>query len=165
MITRDELITELHRVRDYSNTLIHNIDLGDWFRKPGNVTHVAWQVGHLAVAEYGIGIKRIATDHSNHEVPVPESYFSLFGKGSVPGDHSSTHPSPDQILSVFNTVHQTVLENLEQVSDDQLDQPTDGTHPMFTDKRGCLRWLMQHEYSHAGQLGLLRRQLGYDPLW
>ena len=103
--------------------------------------------------------------HSNHEVPIPESYFTLFGKGSVPDDHSSTHPSPDQILRVFNRVHQTVLENLQQVSEDQLDEPTDGTHPMFTNKRGCLRWLMQHEYSHAGQLGLLRRQLGHDPLW
>lgn len=165
MITRDELITELHRVRDYSNKIIHNIDPRDWFRKPGDITHVAWQVGHLAVAEYGLGLKRIAEDHSNHEVPIPESYFTLFGKGSLPDDHSSTYPDPDHILSVFNTVHQSVLENLKHISDDQLDQRTDSTHPMFTDKRGCLRWLMQHEYSHAGQLGLLRRQLGHDPLW
>ncbi len=165
MITKDELITEIHRVREYSNRIIHNIDVSDWFRQPEQVTHVAWQVGHMAVAEYGLGLKRILDDTRDHKSPLPDSYFTLFGKGSVPDSDPIAYPAPDRILDVFDTVHQVVLENLKHVPDAQLDQPVEGTHPMFTDKRGCLRWLMQHEFSHAGQLGLLRRQLGHAPLW
>ena len=30
---------------------------------------------------------------------------------------------------------------------------------------GALIWLAQHEFSHAGQIGLLRRLLGNDALW
>ena len=165
MMTKDELITEIQRVREYSNNIIQNIDVSDWFCQPEHVTHVAWQVGHLAVAEYGLGLKRILDETQEHRSLLPESYFTLFGKGSVPRSEPAAYPAPHRILDALNAVHRAVLENLKQISDAQLDQPAEGTHPMFTDKRGCLRWLMQHEFSHAGQLGLLRRQLGHTPLW
>jgi uncharacterized damage-inducible protein DinB len=32
-------------------------------------------------------------------------------------------------------------------------------------KRASLLWCAQHELVHAGQIGLLRRLLGYPPLW
>ena len=41
------------KVRSYTENLLDNTVPDDWFRRPGEgLTHIAWQVGHLAVVEY-----------------------------------------------------------------------------------------------------------------
>ena len=37
--------------------------------------------------------------------------------------------------------------------------------PFATTKLKALLWCAQHEMSHAGQIGLLRRHLGFPPMW
>jgi hypothetical protein len=37
-------------------------------------------------------------------------------------------------------------------------------HPLVRTKLWALLWCAQHEAVHAGQIGLLRRQLGHAPL-
>lgn len=37
--------------------------------------------------------------------------------------------------------------------------------PLAKTKMESLLWCAHHEMLHAGQIGLLRRQLGYAPLW
>jgi hypothetical protein len=32
-------------------------------------------------------------------------------------------------------------------------------------KLECLHWCSHHEAVHAGQIGLIRRLLGYPPIW
>ena len=40
-------IDQVKFARQYTLSLIHEIDPADWFRLPtGGVSHVAWQVGH-----------------------------------------------------------------------------------------------------------------------
>jgi hypothetical protein len=46
-----------------------------------------------------------------------------------------------------------------------LDKPVLKPHPLVKTKLWALLWCAQHEAVHAGQIGLLRRQLGYLPLW
>ena len=44
-------IAQMRLARAYVNDLLFHIDSNEWFRQPKEgVTHVAWQVGHLAVA-------------------------------------------------------------------------------------------------------------------
>src|SRR5262249_24363164 len=46
--------------RAYTLRLLDQTPAGDWFRlPPGGVTHVAWQVGHLAVAQYFLALERV----------------------------------------------------------------------------------------------------------
>jgi hypothetical protein len=48
----------------------------------------------------------------------------------------------------------------------RIDRPRGGEpHPLVKTKLWALLWCAQHESVHAGQIGLLRRQLGYSPLW
>ena len=50
-IARGQIVT----ARQYTESLLADIDPGDWFQQPAEVaTHVAWQVGHLAMAQYGL---------------------------------------------------------------------------------------------------------------
>src|SRR5262245_36249532 len=52
-------IQQIEFARGYTLSLLADIDESDWFRlSDGCPTHIAWQVGHLAMAEYGLCLFR-----------------------------------------------------------------------------------------------------------
>ena len=53
-------IKHIEFARSYTLGLIEGLDDDDWFRQATEgVTHIAWQVGHLAMAEYGLCLFRV----------------------------------------------------------------------------------------------------------
>ncbi len=53
-------IDQLAQVRPYTLQLLDSVNDSEWFRMPeGGVTHIAWQAGHLAFAEYRLALERI----------------------------------------------------------------------------------------------------------
>jgi hypothetical protein len=66
---------------------------------------------------------------------------------------------------VFDRVHEQVLREVRGLDEGELDRPVPHPHPFATTKLLALLWCSQHEMLHAGQIGLLRRHLGYAPLW
>ena len=53
-------IEQIIFARNYTLRFLDTIDEADWFRMPSDgVTHIAWQVGHLAMAEYRMALQRI----------------------------------------------------------------------------------------------------------
>lgn len=165
MSRRELVLDELRMVRGYTLDLIQNTDPADWFCQPQEgVTHVAWQVGHLAVAEYGLALKRIRGLRATDEQLIPSAFFQQFGKGSVPEPDPHENPHPDEILDVLHRVHDAVMHELTEWPESVLEEHVDQPHPMFTTKYGALQWCAQHEMLHAGQIGLLRRLTGQKPL-
>jgi uncharacterized damage-inducible protein DinB len=65
----------------------------------------------------------------------------------------------------FDRVHQQTLAELQGLTESELDKTVLKPHPLVKTKLWALLWCAQHEAVHAGQIGLLRRQLGYAPLW
>jgi uncharacterized damage-inducible protein DinB len=61
-------------------------------------------------------------------------------------------------------VHEQVLRELSALNEDELDHPVPHPHPFAKTKLTALLWCSHHEMLHAGQIGLLRRQLGHPPL-
>ena len=54
------VIGRIEAARGYTEKLLEQIPAADWFRQPPcGVTHVAWQVGHLAIAEFALANLRI----------------------------------------------------------------------------------------------------------
>ena len=52
-------IGQIQGARQYTLGLLEDVKPEDWFRQPSEgVTHVAWQVGHLAFAEHALALKR-----------------------------------------------------------------------------------------------------------
>jgi len=74
------------------------------------------------------------------------------------------YPSIETIQDVFARVRKQAVEELGQLADSVLDEPTEKPHPMFSTKLGALAFCPLHEMLHAGQIGLLRRLSGSDPL-
>lgn len=159
-------IDQIRKARLYTKDLLKHIDERDWFRQPAEgVTHVAWQVGHLAVCEFGLALKRIRGEKPEDSELFPYEYRRLFGKGSIPDPNAAKYPSPEEIGHVLDRVHRQAIEELTATSEDVFNEPTgDPPHAMFRTKLGALHWCAQHEFIHAGQIALLRRLFGAEPL-
>jgi uncharacterized damage-inducible protein DinB len=162
----ENLIRDIRTARMYTKDMLSHIDQTDWFRQPTEgVTHVAWQVGHLAVAQYGLALKRVRGEKADDAELISPKFRRLFGKGSTPVPDPTEYPTPKKIRAVFDRVHQQVLDETSGWSEEMLDEATgEPAHPMFETKREAIRWGVQHEFIHAGQIGLLRRLLGATPL-
>jgi len=152
--------------RNYTLDMIEHVEPADWYHFPGDgVTHIAWQVGHLAYAEYSLALRRIRGEREDDQQWLDRRFMTLFGKGSRPDSADATCPDPDELRHMLDRVHEKTLEEISRLSENQLDEPDLGAnrHPFFDTKFGSLLWCGRHEMVHAGQIGLLRRLLGYPP--
>jgi hypothetical protein len=137
--------------------------LAEWFRQPpGGVSHVGWQVGHIAFSEYRPALGRIRRPQPQDDALFLSEFMRLFGANSVP-QADSAHPSAE-IRSVLDKVHEQVLRELPDLDEASLDQPVPHPHPFAKTKLLALLWCAHHEMLHAGQIGLLRRHLGYPSM-
>lgn len=165
MSRSETIIGQIGSTRKYTESLLDGLNPEDWFRMPTEgVTHIAWQVGHIALAEYYLALQRIRGKRPEDGELVSEEVMGLFGKGSTPKADADVYPSPDDIRQMFDRVHRQAVEELGNLQDAILDESIDPPHPMFSTKLEALRFCPQHEMLHAGQIGLLRRLAGNKPL-
>ena len=151
--------------REYMLTLLTDLDDTEWFLMPnGCVTHVAWQVGHLAMAEYGLCLFRQRGRADVDAQLMTSAFRKQFSRGSQPEPDPAKNPSPTEIRDVLQRVHAQVLRELPTLTASQLAEPVDMPYSVTPTKLGALFFCAQHEMLHAGQLGLLRRLLGKTPL-
>lgn len=157
-----DVLEQISTARRYTQDMLSHIDLELWFRQPTEgVTHVAWQVGHLAVAQYGLALKRVRGEQPADAQLIPAEFRQAFGKGSIPQSDPANKRSVDEIRSVFDNVHAQVLAELPALPASVFEEPSDTPpHPMFKSKLGAVIWSAQHEFIHIGQIALLRRLLG-----
>lgn len=165
MIRLKIAVDQLLFARNYTLDLLDTVSTVDWYHLPNEgVTHIGWQVGHLAVAEYRLAIERIRGAKEGDEHLIPPHYFELFGKSSVPSSDPGDYPGPDEIRATLDRVHVAALNGMRSLPVEQLDLPLESPHPAAKTKLEALLFCGQHEMLHAGQIGLLRRLLGYKPV-
>jgi hypothetical protein len=159
-------IEQIVFARNYTLGLLDQTPTADWLRQPpGGISHVGWQVGHLAYAEYRLALRRIRGQQAHDEGLFSQDFVRLFGANSVPDADPAKYPGPAEIRAVLDRVHEQVLRELPALDEAELDQPVPHPHPFAQTKLLALLWCAHHEMLHAGQIGLLRRQLGHPPIW
>ena len=157
----DEVLGRIESVREYTVGLIDAVPGADWFRQPTEgVTHVAWQVGHLAMAQYRLALGRVRGVQPGDDGLIGARVLALYGKDSVPDPDPAANASIEEIRRAYDSVHVRVLEEIGALPESVLDEPSLQPHPVFDTKGGALEWSARHEMLHAGQIGLLRRLFG-----
>jgi hypothetical protein len=145
--------------------IVAEIDEADWFVMPaGCPTHVAWQVGHLAMAEYGLGLFRQRGRQPIDLELMSSSFRKQFSRGTVPEADASKYPSAGEIRATLGRVHSQFRQEAVSFTAEQLNEPVEPPFAVEATKLGCLLFCSHHEMLHAGQLGLLRRLLGKMPI-
>jgi hypothetical protein len=133
-------LRRIETARGYTNKLLDNVKPDEWFRQPTEgVTHLAWQVGHLAVAQYGLALVRQRGVLPTDAEIITAEFRTHFGKGSTPQPHLAANPSPTAIRNVLDRVHQQVLAEAPAFAENVLDEPSLPAHPMFQTKFGALQ--------------------------
>ena len=153
-------------VRGYTLSLLEDLDDEDWFWMPaGLTTHIAWQVGHIAMSEYGLTLFQQRGRQREVDAELMSSKFrKLFMRGTVPLADREGHPQPDEILQVLNRVHAQMRKEVVTFDGDQLDEPLGPPTSAYATRYGALLFAGDHEMLHAGQIGMLRRLMGKQPL-
>ena len=158
-------IANLEQVRNYTNDLLDHTDEADWFRTAGDgVTHIGWQVGHLAMAEYGLCLFRQRGRAEIDTQLMSSAFRKKFSKGTVPNPDPAENPSVSEIREVLDRVHQQALLELEGFDDASRQETIEMPYSVHANQLGALYFCAAHEMLHAGQIGVLRRALGCDPL-
>ncbi|REJ70485.1 MAG: DinB family protein [Planctomycetota bacterium] len=158
-------LDQIKSAREYTLTLIEDLEPEQWFRTPaGGVTHIAWQVGHLAMAEFRLCLERLRGLEPEDRELISKDFLRMHSKGSVPVTDPADSPSVEELRATLDAVHERVLAEVPAYAGDDLNEPLINPHPIFTTKLEALFFCSKHEMLHAGQIGLLRRLLGMSPL-
>ena len=158
-------IDRMRRSRIFTRQFLPDLTADEWFWSPPQfTTHVAWQVGHLAVAQYNLCLKRLRGRTAEDEALISDAFFEAFKFGSQPAVGANHNLPLEEIQRVFDGVHHQALTELPMVDNAELDAPVDPPHPVFKTKLGAIEWCSQHELVHAGQIAMLRRMMGKAPL-
>jgi hypothetical protein len=158
-------IKQIEFARSMTLSLLEDVADDEWLQMPGgSVTHVAWQVGHLAMAQYGLCLFRIRGRQPIDTELMSSAFRKKYSRGSTPDPDSPNNPAPTEIRSVLNRVHEQAMSEMPQYTEKALYEPVDEPFVAYPNKLGALLFCSQHEMLHAGQIGLLRRQLGKPPI-
>jgi len=158
-------LSQIEFARGYLLTTLAEMDEAEWFTMPpGCPTHVAWQVGHVAMAEYGLCLFRQRGRQQVDLELMTSSFRKLFSRGTTPEADAGKYPSAAEIRGTLDRVHAQVLQEAPSFTAEQLAEPVDMPYAGEATKLGSLLFCSHHEMLHAGQLGLLRRLLGKQPI-
>ncbi len=152
--------------RDYTLRILDKTPADDWFRQPpGGITHIAWQVGHIAMAEYRLVLERLRGRRPEDTGLISEEFLGLFGKGSEPQADPVRYPHVAAIRTVFDRVHDQAMLETENLPEVDLDRPLLKPHSLIQTRLQALFYCPNHKMIHAGQIALIRRFLGFAPTW
>jgi hypothetical protein len=152
---------QLRFARDYTLELLDATPQSQWFQFPSGLpTHVAWQVGHLAVSQYGLLMFRIRGRKPEDLDLIPGRFRKAYGRESAPVEDPSGQPSAQELLQRMNRVFDLAMSELDGLDPNVLLEPVEMPYAAYPIKLGAILFCPLHEHIHAGQIGLLRRALG-----
>jgi hypothetical protein len=158
-------IDHLRSSRIFTKRFLADLTDADWFWTPSQyTTHLAWQIGHIATAQYGLCLRRVRGRTKEDESLISDAYIEAFTIGSKPVADPKQYPTLDEIKQVLGAVLDRSVSELSNLSDAELDVPLEQPHPVFKTKLGAVEFAPQHEMVHAGQIAMLRRLMGKPPL-
>jgi hypothetical protein len=156
---------QIQAAREYTLTLLEDVDDEFWtIQVPGYPSHIAWQVGHLAMAEYALTVLRIRGKEPEDQEVISNTFFKTFKKGSAPVASEVQQPDVAEIRRVFTNVHAMAMDAIPTYGEELLAESLPAPYMVHPNKLGSLLMCSAHEMLHAGQIGLLRRALGKAPI-
>jgi hypothetical protein len=159
-----EALEQIAFARRYLLERLDTVPLAHWFTVPaGAPYHIAWEVGHLAMAQYRLCLERLRPRSAADETLISNEFIHTFRRESLAED--ATGFGAEQIRATFDRVHARILEELPSYPDADLDLPPLVPHPLFATRVAGLRYAPLHEMIHCGQIAVLRRMLGQKPVW
>jgi len=156
---------QIQFARQYTLGLLDATPKEHWFQIPdGLPTNVAWQIGHLAVSQYGLLMFRVRGRSPDDLSLIPGKFRKKYSRQTTPTSDESVQPTADELIEKLATVHELALAELASVDPIVLLEPIDEPYAAYPVKLGAILFCPLHEHIHIGQIGLIRRGLGLEPV-
>jgi hypothetical protein len=121
--------------------------------------HAAWVIGHLAVTD-----DTLLSGLGGRAPKCPKSWEKLFGMGSQPTGNPSDYPPVAEITERLSQCREELAAWFGSMDEAKLASPLPKDMETFAASHGALMSsLAVHEGLHAGQLTMIRRDLGIGP--
>lgn len=160
---RDGVVGQMRFAREYTLNLLSAVPDSLWNVIPnGGASHIAWQVGHLAVSQYGLMLFRQRGRAEGDLDLMPGWLRKKFGRGTIPSSDPVDIPSKEELLATLDRIHQASMTIVPTLTSDLLAEATEMPYAVYPIKLGALLFCPLHESIHSGQIGLLRRLHGLD---
>jgi hypothetical protein len=136
------------------NKAIDGISPESWLVQPAtDSNHLLWIAGHVVVHR-GLAAKLLGAEWS-------APWEKLFARGTKRAD-SEQFPSPHDIQESWKEVSERLTTALDNANARVLGTPALQGMPTFDGSiGGTVSFLCLHEIYHVGQMGYLRKWLGY----
>lgn len=150
---------DLHH-RLYNNVLYGFSDEETNKRLNGNqkMSHVKYLAGHLLNSQYGLAaIAGINPDVKWNDL------FAVMGQSTAKDDF--TYPHIDEIKDEWNGMHEHIRDGLMKLSIEDLESEPPAPFDQVSETVGQLwAFINHHQAYHIGQIGILRRGFGKEPM-
>lgn len=158
-------LAQIDFARRYTRELLTATPRELWFTRPhGAPAHLAWQVGHLTVSQYGLLMFRIHGRRADDLDLIPGKFRKAFGRGSDPSSDSAAQMTADELVDRFELINDRAIAGLEGIDSNVLLEPVEMPYAAYPIKLGAILFCPLHEQLHAGQIGLTRRLLGLESI-
>jgi hypothetical protein len=161
MSWKDRLKRQLLSARQTSEAFLADFKTPEeWVSQVhGEANHALWFAGHMGISDNFF----ISVVDPAHVVKTPD-LETRFGMGSRPTNRVADYPPVEQVLAFMRERRGTLLQLLDQMSDDDLTRSTPEGAPAFLPDFGSVFEIaVWHEGLHSGQLSVARRALGHQP--
>jgi hypothetical protein len=160
----DVIRTALTGTRDVPGRYLADLSDADLLVRPApTANHIAWQLGHLVVAEPRL-VKMAFPEAVYPELPA--GFAERHTKEASHIDPPQGFATKAEYLDLFGKMRGSTLALLERLSEADLDRPTKGPITPFAPTGGPLLLLVaNHVLMHAGQFTVVRRKLGKSILF
>ncbi|MEM6768861.1 MAG: DinB family protein [Bacteroidota bacterium] len=134
-----------------------------WYTMPEGIgTHLAWQVGHLALSCYYHSVMVITGHQPDVLQKVAVKAYNEYYNTAQPEKSVHVH-SPEELLEATAIMEEKSLSTISGMTEENLKEELFDLgfpHPVASNKWEAIDWNVKHYMYHCGQIGILRRALG-----
>jgi hypothetical protein len=161
---KDAIKTALRGTANLLNWFVSDLSDADLLVRPcPGANHIAWQLGHLLLAEVDLVGKHVP-GVSFPELPA--GFREKHSKEKAASDAPGEFLKKSEYLSLFNNLREITVTAVDRLTDADLDRPNTGNMAKFAPTLGALLLLQSnHTMMHAGQFTAVRRKLGKPVLF
>ncbi|WP_153559193.1 DinB family protein [Roseimaritima sediminicola] len=136
---------------------VSDLEDAELLRRPGpGCNHIAWQLGHLIVAECGL----LDSVRPGSAITLPEGFAETHSKENADSDKAEEFCSKQQYLELLSQTAAATQTALRSVSAEDLDAPApEHLRQMFPRVGDVFLLIASHPLMHVGQWVPVRRAL------
>ncbi len=162
MNAKDAILHELRSSENLVAMFLKDLSDADLLVRPvPNANHIAWQLGHLILAD-----AHMQQTLGGKPYELPAGFAAQHDKATASIDPPQGFAAKEAYFDLLHKVRARTIDTVANMTDADIDKPNDGPMAAMAPTKGKLALLAAtHWVMHLGQFTVVRRKLGKPVLF